>query len=292
MDSRMKAQHHTLHYWQEQSLHILRIYQGSVTPEGRNLETHCTHLTAWRLEKGTAEVHILDQALLARAGDWVFLPSGPRSQKFSKDAHIWSANFRLLWPDKRSGVDLRPGLVLRGRDVEALNPAADAVMSALGKGASGGGVHLHSRRTQSEAFRLEAAFLSWIALAVEMLQTHLPGLLTRPHPDPRLEKARAFLETAPLEKPLDFDALSSAAGLSVAQLNRLFLKQHQVTTHGYFQDRRLLQARELLLDRETPIKDIAERLGFPHLSKFSNWFKRLDGRSPRNYREDFAVENA
>lgn len=287
-----KSQQHTFHYWQDQSLQVLRIYQGSVSPEGRDLETHCTHLTAWRLEKGSAEIHILDHVLHARANDWVFLPSGLRTQKFSRDARIWSANFRLLWPDKRSGVDLRPGLVLRGQDVEKLNLAADAVTTAIGKGTSEGGIHLHSRCTRAEAFRVDAAFLSWLALAVDLCQTHLPGLLTRLHPDPRLEKARVFLESASLAQPLDFDALSDTAGLSVAHLNRLFLNQHQVTTHGYFQERRLLHARERLLDRETPIKDIAEQLGFSHLSKFSNWFKRLDGRSPRSYRQDFAGESS
>jgi AraC-like DNA-binding protein len=73
-------------------------------------------------------------------------------------------------------------------------------------------------------------------------------------------------------------------GLSVSQINRLFLRQFRVSSHGYFERRRQAYAIAALQSSARTVKEVAYELGFSSLPHFSAWAKRRLGHSPRVFR--------
>ncbi len=83
---------------------------------------------------------------------------------------------------------------------------------------------------------------------------------------------------------LNLDELARRAGYSKYHFCRRFKAETGRTPWQYVLERRLEQARELLLDGRLSIKEIAARLGFPNADYFARLFARSTGVTPRRYR--------
>jgi AraC family transcriptional regulator len=90
--------------------------------------------------------------------------------------------------------------------------------------------------------------------------------------------ARRFGETITIE------ALAREAGLSPSHFSRVFHATLGETPYQFVMDYRVEQARAMLADPARPLIDIALHCGFSDQPHFSRIFKRLTGRTPREYR--------
>lgn len=79
-------------------------------------------------------------------------------------------------------------------------------------------------------------------------------------------------------------ALAELVGLSRGHFMRAFKQSAGKTVHSFVEAVRLDQAKTLLADGDTPLKQIAARLGFANPASFSLAFRRLTGDTPGRYR--------
>ncbi|MBC7784510.1 MAG: helix-turn-helix transcriptional regulator [Burkholderiales bacterium] len=85
--------------------------------------------------------------------------------------------------------------------------------------------------------------------------------------------------------PVDYDALSDQLGMSVRSLRRNFNLRLGTSPHQYVITHRVQAARDLLLRTDTPLKEIATRLGYSDVFYFGRQFKKVTGVSPARFRK-------
>lgn len=79
--------------------------------------------------------------------------------------------------------------------------------------------------------------------------------------------------------------LSELCGISPRHLHRQFFALTGKTVSGYIDARRIERAKELLADRDTSIKIVAQVCGFSHSASFSRAFRRATGLTPQGFRQ-------
>lgn len=87
-----------------------------------------------------------------------------------------------------------------------------------------------------------------------------------------------------LDRPLVARALARVAGLSPYQLDQRLRRLFGTTTKEHVQRERLDRAMRLLRESDTPITEIAQRVGYADQSSFTRVFKRAVGSSPGAFR--------
>ena len=87
-----------------------------------------------------------------------------------------------------------------------------------------------------------------------------------------------------LDEPLSAGQLARSAGLSVRQVERLFLRHLIMTPGRYYMRLRLERARELLRQTNMPILDVAIATGFTSHSYFAQSYRLQFGRPPSEER--------
>ncbi|MBI1776852.1 MAG: GlxA family transcriptional regulator [Proteobacteria bacterium] len=96
---------------------------------------------------------------------------------------------------------------------------------------------------------------------------------------PKLARAVELMESR-LEEPLGTRAVAASLGLSVRQLERLFLEHLQRTPHRYYLDLRLQRAKALLHYSDLSVFQVAVACGFNSLAHFSRSYRRWSGQRP------------
>lgn len=99
---------------------------------------------------------------------------------------------------------------------------------------------------------------------------------------PRLTAVVARIE-ANLENPISPPQLAADAGMSTRQLERLFMRYLNCSPKRYYLESRLARARNLLLQTDLPLIEIAIASGFASSSHFSKCYRERYGTTP--YRE-------
>ena len=99
------------------------------------------------------------------------------------------------------------------------------------------------------------------------------------------EKARTLIETS-FSNGKDCAVGLGQLGVSRHRLAEIFLAVHGVTPSEYAAKLRLKKAKQLLLDTDTPIVEIAYATGFSGLSSFYRFFKDRTGFSPAAFRKE------
>lgn len=90
---------------------------------------------------------------------------------------------------------------------------------------------------------------------------------------------------ANLEDPIGRDNLADSVGLSVRQVERLFMKYLNVTPARYYMELRLKRAQMLLSQTAMSILDISVACGFVSASHFSKSYREMFDRPPRRERD-------
>jgi len=98
----------------------------------------------------------------------------------------------------------------------------------------------------------------------------------------RLIEARRFIENS-VERKLTLADMAGRAGLSINYFSRLFRAWSGCTPYGYYVRARIERAKELLIENELSVSEIAETLAFDDVHYFSRAFKKCAGTSPTAY---------
>ncbi len=80
--------------------------------------------------------------------------------------------------------------------------------------------------------------------------------------------------------PLSIPALADRAGLSESRLNQLFQHQEKRSCAEFIRGERLDQAQRLLETGDAPVKVVAARVGYGHVSNFSRAYRARFGEPP------------
>ena len=109
-------------------------------------------------------------------------------------------------------------------------------------------------------------------------------------PSSAQERKEARIEAAitcmkqDLSKSIPIDELARTANLSYVQFLRRFKAYTSTTPSDYLMSLRLQKAKNLLLDSDMQVKQIAKSCGFENEYYFSNFFKKHIGTSPSTFR--------
>lgn len=133
-------------------------------------------------------------------------------------------------------------------------------------------------RFQSEP-RVVLAMMHLAAFAMERLLPHDTALtLYRDE----MEEAIRLLEKDFREK-LSLQQLADAAGMSRTNFRRVFKEYYGVAPMEYRIRKRLEVIQETMSSQRMPVKEIAERFGYPDAFSFSRQFKKYSGMSPKEF---------
>lgn len=99
----------------------------------------------------------------------------------------------------------------------------------------------------------------------------------------RLQSAVNYMQ-AHYNDPLRVQMLADIAGISVAQLERLFKRVFQLTPQQLLTKLRIEAAMRMLQSSDTSIAEIGQLCGFSDQSAFARQFKCTVGMPPRDYR--------
>lgn len=88
-----------------------------------------------------------------------------------------------------------------------------------------------------------------------------------------------------LSQPISLDTMAQVAGLSRSGLIWKFNRQFKTTPQQYFIQLRMELAKQLLLESDLSISNIAEKCGYDDIYYFSNAFRKNVGVSPTAFRK-------
>jgi AraC-like DNA-binding protein len=100
----------------------------------------------------------------------------------------------------------------------------------------------------------------------------------------RLAVVREWIEDN-FNRTLTLDELASIAAMNHQHFLRMFSKVFHKTPHQYIIDRRIAEAKRLLLDPGMAVADVCLAIGWDSLSTFSQLFKNRTGQTPGEYRK-------
>ncbi|KWX85379.1 AraC family transcriptional regulator [Paenibacillus riograndensis] len=90
------------------------------------------------------------------------------------------------------------------------------------------------------------------------------------------------------EKGFAIPDIANHVGMNETYLCSLFKKQRGGTIKEYISSLRVEKAKELLLDKELKLYEVADRTGFTDANYFTTFFKKYAGCTPSEYRERMA----
>lgn len=101
--------------------------------------------------------------------------------------------------------------------------------------------------------------------------------------DPRLKAALIIMESN-ISKTIPIEKLAASVGLSRRQIERLFMDKAHSSPAMVYRRLRLERAKQLVLQTNAPLIDIALDVGFENASHFARQFRKTFGQSPAKLR--------
>jgi len=172
------------------------------------------------------------------------------------------------------GIDIPPGLGFADGLLEQL---ALAVLGELRKGEGSNPIYVDTLAHAMAARLLQGATDPAIGAkpAVATPARNLAG--------PALRRALDYIDAA-LDQNLSIEKLAEIAGVSPLHFARAFRRQHGIAPHQFILARRIERAKQLLMNADRPLVDIALDTGFASQSHFSTAFKKIAGTTPMEFR--------
>ncbi|WP_053372481.1 AraC family transcriptional regulator [Paenibacillus sp. FJAT-27812] len=110
----------------------------------------------------------------------------------------------------------------------------------------------------------------------QTLSTTAPGWMTA---------TLAYIDGHP-SSPLGLSQLAKRASVTPAHFSRVFKKLTGMNVTEYVTTKRIIRAKELLVESDANIAGIAEQCGFESLPHFHRMFKKLTGTTPSHYKRN------
>lgn len=89
------------------------------------------------------------------------------------------------------------------------------------------------------------------------------------------------------KEPLSLEQLADVAHMNKYYLSHAFKREYGVSPINYLISRRIDESKFLLAETDLSMSQIAQILGFSSLSYFSQAFRKANGTSPMEYRQNF-----
>lgn len=271
--------------WSSVHAELLWSYLGPVHPNGVDKHSVSQNLYGWLLLKGTCTCTSSGRSVVAKTGQWMFPPFGPRHQKFSPEARIISVSFLLHGPGGRSLFDHGAGIVATASEHPGLEKAARRGVSVIERKFPDASNQLFMKMaTLPQHWELQAVFMDWLKAYTEAMEAEGAPPAWPELPSQRLGDAVLKVERHPFSQAFRESEIARAAGVSVPHLRRLFIKQLGKSPKERFEERRAKAAEQLVRETEKPLKAISVELGFSSPAHFSRWFSQRFKASPREAR--------
>ena len=90
-------------------------------------------------------------------------------------------------------------------------------------------------------------------------------------------------------QPINLSDVAKAAGYSRAYLTNLTKRRTKRTIHSWIVERRMTEARSLLLETDCPVNQIAAKVGYPDSGHFSRQFRQIHDLPPKAWRDKHRV---
>ena len=104
-------------------------------------------------------------------------------------------------------------------------------------------------------------------------------------PTPLVLKVHAYI-LQHLSEPVTTEDIADALFMSRSYVSRCFRKEAGVTLQQYIRDKKIEEAKRLLLYTDKPVTSISVYLGYSSPGHFSRVFRESTGKTPVEYRED------
>lgn len=125
--------------------------------------------------------------------------------------------------------------------------------------------------------------LEEIIYLIASASAHRPLVLTETVYDPRLLKAKKFIEDNP-HIFLSCDEVAQYSRLSPKQLGRLFRQYENCSLLDFIHGQKIEAAKKMIRETDELFETISERLGFSSVNYFGKFFIRCTGMTPGEYR--------
>ena len=230
----------------------------------------------WELRAGDAFVippgEVLDPRGLAEAGGWaVFFPAEVLAPSGSGVFLSWRAH-PLLFPFA-AGMNRAAGGVRRLIVPSEERPSWSTRLSDLD-------LELRERR---EGYREAAlAYLTLLLVGVSRLAAEVVGDL-RLNDEPLLAEVFGFIEDSYAER-VSLKDVARAVSLSPGHLTTVVRSKTGRTVLGWIAERRLAEARRLLVETDLAVEEVGHRVGYNDPTYFVRSFRRAHGATPLGWR--------
>lgn len=280
--------------WSRLRTELLWAYEGPpLKPHYHTPETKDT-VICWFLLDGSAEVASRSCGkITVNTGQWLFLPPDKTSHDFSDDAAIISLRVVVHWPDGQPLYNHKQWIVFEHQDYPQLLPAARKMIQQAQR------IVRKSSDPQMEMTRLasvscdltdylalEHATIRWVDCYHKIMKMLGIKQTTIEPMDMRVSSCMRYIEQLAPDRKYDEPELAKSHGLSVSQLNRLFIQATGSTIKTYAENLRFNDASKQLITTHIPLKELAYLLGFKQQSHFASWFKKRTGLYPKDYRNE------
>lgn len=223
------------------------------------------------IAKGNCKIIIQNQTYTAHTGEFVLLNCYLPHQYGSE--YAWEAYWMhfdgKLAHDYYTELSSRYGYILSPENPESLLHITEKLYNAF----------------KNSAPIVESVFSDYI--------THiLNGLLV---PAFERRKSLSYNQTIAdcvsfinehFREPISLESIAEKANLSLYHFTRIFAKETGFTPHQYLINTRISAAKFMLKSSETSIKDIAFSTGFNSESNFCSTFKKWEGITPSQFRDN------
>lgn len=131
-----------------------------------------------------------------------------------------------------------------------------------------------------------------LEMLVRIVREQLDGCVRAPEEEPPRVASFKGVDVAALMQYIDFnysriislEDLSTLAGVNKTTLISIFKEVYGTTPIRYINQIRLRKARELLVNTDASVSEIAELVGFQSIHYFSRFFKAKESCTPMEYR--------
>lgn len=219
---------------------------------------------------GSGSIKVSGDRHTLNKGDTAILPAGVPHEYSAREAEPWTLWwFHVIGNDAdhlvESAYAALGGPVAHLKDVAPLAALMAQVID-----------HLDS---STNAGLVRASGVAWNILASVVAN----GRRSNGVQDSPIDTALAYVQSISPERA-SVEDLAEMVGLGASQFSALFKTHVGVPPLRYQNDLRMARARELLVDSDLPVADIAEACGYDDPLYFSRAFTRTHGQSPSSYR--------
>lgn len=227
------------------------------------------------ITEGACSITIEGKTFKACAGDWVFIPAGVKYSYFNfKDkpfAKYW-LHFDLYPNLSDSGIFVLESIINCKN-----HPEVEDNFEKLS--------NICESRRFADIIATKALVLNLLAMFLDF-SSHGEATFSRKS-SKELEALLSFIEKN-LHRPLPNELLANQLHMQTNHFIRYFKERLGQTPQKFIMAKRMDFAKQLLLDDELSLAEIAERTGFYDCSHFSKNFKSFYSISPKSYKKYFS----